>query len=181
MSAVIDDHGHADHAHGPAKGLMRWVLTTNHKDIGTLYLWFSFIMFMLGALVCVVIRAELLQPGLQIVEAGNLQPDDHHACAGDGLRRGDAGFRRPRQLDDSADDRRAGHGAATDEQLVSFWLLPAAFSCCWYRPVHCCPVADPPAAGRSTPPLSTARAGQASPSFFAIHDGVSVRSWARST
>ena len=29
MSAVIDDHGHAgDHAHGPAKGLMRWVLTT---------------------------------------------------------------------------------------------------------------------------------------------------------
>ena len=68
MSAVIDDHGHADHAHGPAKGLMRWVLTTNHKDIGTLYLWFAFCMFLLGGSFAMVIRAELFQPGLQIVE-----------------------------------------------------------------------------------------------------------------
>jgi len=69
MSAVIDDHanGH-EHAHGPAKGLMRWVLTTNHKDIGTMYLWFSFMMFLLGGSFAMVIRAELFQPGLQIVE-----------------------------------------------------------------------------------------------------------------
>ena len=66
MSAVIDDHGHGSqdaHAtHGPAKGLMRWVLTTNHKDIGTLYLWFSFAMFLLGGSFAMVIRAELFQP-----------------------------------------------------------------------------------------------------------------------
>ncbi len=70
MSAVIDtpDHHAGDHHHGPAKGLMRWVLTTNHKDIGTLYLWFSFMMFLLGGSMAMVIRAELFQPGLQIVE-----------------------------------------------------------------------------------------------------------------
>ena len=67
MSAVIDTHHH-DHAHGPAKGLMRWVLTTNHKDIGSMYLWFSFAMFLLGGSMAMVIRAELFQPGLQLVQ-----------------------------------------------------------------------------------------------------------------
>ena len=65
MSAVLDTHDH-DH-HGPAKGLMRWVYTTNHKDIGTLYLWFSFLMFLVGGCMAMDIRAELFQPGMQIV------------------------------------------------------------------------------------------------------------------
>lgn len=55
-------------AHGPAKGIRRWLFTTNHKDIGTLYMWFSFVMFLLGGFFAMVIRAELFQPGLQIVE-----------------------------------------------------------------------------------------------------------------
>ena len=57
----------ADH-HGPAKGFSRWLFTTNHKDIGSLYLWFSFAMFILGGTFALVIRAELFQPGLQLVE-----------------------------------------------------------------------------------------------------------------
>ncbi len=62
------EHFH-DHAHHqPPKGLMRWVLTTNHKDIGTLYLWLSFIMFLTGGAMAMVIRAELFEPGLQLVE-----------------------------------------------------------------------------------------------------------------
>ena len=67
---AADDHGHDhDHdEHGPAPGLMRWVYTTNHKDIGTLYLWFSLIMFFIGGAMALVIRAELFQPGIQIVD-----------------------------------------------------------------------------------------------------------------
>jgi cytochrome c oxidase subunit 1 len=71
MSAVVDshahDHGHGDH-HGGYGGLMRWITTTNHKDIGTMYLWFSFTMFMVGGIMAMVIRAELFSPGLQIVD-----------------------------------------------------------------------------------------------------------------
>jgi len=71
MSAVIDTPlGHAadhdDHAHPPS-GLMRWVTTTNHKDIGTMYLWFSFTMLLVGGALAMTIRAELFEPGLQIV------------------------------------------------------------------------------------------------------------------
>ena len=58
---------HDDH-HDHPKGIMRWILTTNHKDIGTLYLWLSFIMFLTGGAMAMVIRAELFEPGLQLVE-----------------------------------------------------------------------------------------------------------------
>lgn len=57
---------HTDH-HGPMRGWRRWVLTTNHKDIGSMYMWFSFAMFLLGGSMAMVIRAELFQPGLQLV------------------------------------------------------------------------------------------------------------------
>ncbi len=62
--AAHDDH----HEHGPAPGLWRWVTTTNHKDIGTLYLLFALLMFFIGGSMAMIIRMELFQPGLQIVE-----------------------------------------------------------------------------------------------------------------
>ena len=68
VAGPADDHAHDDHGYHHPGGIMRWVTTTNHKDIGTLYLWFSFMMFIVGGIMALTIRAELFQPGLQIVD-----------------------------------------------------------------------------------------------------------------
>ena len=60
------EHGHDDH--GPAKGIGRWLFATNHKDIGTMYLIFSLVMFLTGGTMAMVIRAELFKPGMQLVD-----------------------------------------------------------------------------------------------------------------
>ena len=44
-----------------------WVTTTDHKKIGYLYLITSFIYFLIGGVMALVIRAQLFAPGLEIV------------------------------------------------------------------------------------------------------------------
>jgi cytochrome c oxidase subunit 1 len=64
--AELETHDH----HGPEKGFRRWLLATNHKDIGTMYLVFSLVMLFVGGSMAMIIRSELLAPGLQFVNPG---------------------------------------------------------------------------------------------------------------
>jgi cytochrome c oxidase subunit I len=55
-------HAHADHP----TGWRRYVYSTNHKDIGTMYLVFAIVAGTLSAVFSMFMRAELMFPGLQI-------------------------------------------------------------------------------------------------------------------
>ncbi|MDR5700127.1 aa3-type cytochrome oxidase subunit I [Agromyces aerolatus] len=48
--------------------LVRWVTSTDHKVIGYMYLITSFIYFCIGGVMALIIRAQLFEPGLEIVQ-----------------------------------------------------------------------------------------------------------------
>jgi cytochrome c oxidase subunit 1 len=62
-----DAHAHDAHeAHGHPTGWRRFVYSTNHKDIGTMYLTFALIGGLVGGVLSIGMRLELMEPGMQI-------------------------------------------------------------------------------------------------------------------
>ena len=57
MSTATDSHDHTP------TGFRRWAYSTNHKDIGTMYLIFAIIAGVIGGIMSMIMRTELAMPG----------------------------------------------------------------------------------------------------------------------
>ena len=62
-ATIADSHDH----HHPPKGWRRWLFTTNHKDIGTLYLLLSLVMLFIAGGMALIVRTELFGAGHVLV------------------------------------------------------------------------------------------------------------------
>jgi len=62
--APSDAIAHEQHDHRPGF-FVRWFCSTNHKDIGTLYLTFAVVFGIIGGLFSLIMRLELHDPGVQ--------------------------------------------------------------------------------------------------------------------
>ncbi|MBP01208.1 MAG: cytochrome c oxidase subunit I [Rhodospirillaceae bacterium] len=76
-SSTADD---SHHHHAP-QGIGRWLNSTNHKDIGTMYLIFAVVASLVGGGLSFLIRLELGEPGIQIFNELSEDPKQFYNVA----------------------------------------------------------------------------------------------------
>jgi cytochrome c oxidase subunit 1 len=77
MAYGSSDTAHAEAHHDQPTGWRRWVYSTNHKDIGTMYIIFAIVAGLIGGLFSIYMRLELMEPGVQFMLTEDGTPDGH--------------------------------------------------------------------------------------------------------
>jgi len=61
-----------DHHGAPTGFVKRWLYSTNHKDIGTMYIIFAIVAAFIGGAMSIYMRMELMNPGVQYMADGHM-------------------------------------------------------------------------------------------------------------
>ena len=72
LSQTANTGSSHDHHGAPSGFVKRWLYSTNHKDIGTMYIIFAIVAAFIGGAMSIYMRMELMNPGVQYMEDGHV-------------------------------------------------------------------------------------------------------------